>query len=60
MLVLILSFWSWRKLNYIREIKFFAIVASAAIIIQGLMGAGQVVFGQPLYFSPSFTNISLA
>ncbi len=62
-LVLILSFWSWRKLNYIKEIKFFAILASAAIIIQGLMGAGQVVFGQPplimaLHFG--FSAISLA
>ncbi|WP_416148277.1 COX15/CtaA family protein [Salipaludibacillus sp. HK11] len=62
-LVLILSYWSWRKLNFIKEIKFFAILASAAIIIQGLMGAGQVVFGQPplimaLHFG--FSAISLA
>ncbi|WP_102707868.1 COX15/CtaA family protein [Terribacillus saccharophilus] len=63
LLVLILSFWSWRKLKYMKEIKFFAILASAAIIVQGLMGAGQVVFGQPplimaLHFG--FSAISLA
>ncbi|MFA9457932.1 heme A synthase [Halalkalibacter sp. AB-rgal2] len=63
LLVLILSYWSWRKLNFIKEIKFFAILASSAIIIQGLMGAGQVVFGQPplimaLHFG--FSAISLA
>jgi heme a synthase len=63
MLVLILSFWSWRKLNAVKEIKFFSILASSAIIIQGLMGAGQVVFGQPplimaLHFG--FSAISLA
>lgn len=63
MLVLILSFWSWRKLKDIKEIKFFAILATAAIIIQGLMGAGQVVYGQPplimaLHFG--FSAISLA
>ncbi|WP_353626208.1 COX15/CtaA family protein [Bacillus sp. JCM 19041] len=60
---MILSFWSWRKLKDIKEIKFFAILATAAIIIQGLMGAGQVVYGQPplimaLHFG--FSAISLA
>lgn len=63
MLVLLLSFWSWKRLSYINEIKFFAILASTAIIVQGLMGAGQVVFGQPplimaLHFG--FSAISLA
>jgi len=63
MLVLILSFWAWHKLSYIKEIKFFALLASLAIIIQGLMGAGQVVFGQPplimaLHFG--FSAVSLA
>ncbi|MCM2677491.1 COX15/CtaA family protein [Alkalicoccobacillus plakortidis] len=63
MLVLVLSFWSWHKLSYIKEIKFFAALASLAIIVQGLMGAGQVVFGQPpvimaLHFG--FSAVSLA
>lgn len=63
MLVLILSYWSWRTLKHIKEVKFFALLASAAIIVQGLMGAGQVVYGQPplimaLHFG--FSAISLA
>ncbi|AIC93115.1 COX15/CtaA family protein [Shouchella lehensis] len=63
MLVFILSFWSWKQLSYVKEIRFFALLASAAILLQGLMGAGQVVYGQPplimaLHFG--FSAISLA
>ncbi|KQL58537.1 MULTISPECIES: COX15/CtaA family protein [Bacillaceae] len=63
MLVFILSFWSWKRLSYVKEIRFFALLASAAILLQGLMGAGQVVYGQPplimaLHFG--FSAISLA
>lgn len=62
-MVLVLSFWSWRKLKHVKEIKFFAVLASVAIIVQGLMGAGQVVWGQPplimaLHFG--FSAITLA
>ncbi|GAF22889.1 LOW QUALITY PROTEIN: heme A synthase, cytochrome oxidase biogenesis protein Cox15-CtaA [Bacillus sp. JCM 19047] len=63
MLVFILSAWSWKRLSYVKEIRFFALLASAAILLQGLMGAGQVVYGQPplimaLHFG--FSAISLA
>ncbi|WP_017727160.1 COX15/CtaA family protein [Halalkalibacterium ligniniphilum] len=45
-MVILLAIWAWRKLPHLRETKFMAIMSVLFIIIQGLLGAGAVVFGQ--------------
>ncbi|MDQ0256422.1 cytochrome c oxidase assembly protein subunit 15 [Evansella vedderi] len=45
-MVIILSIWSWKRLSHIRETKFFAVLAVAFIVFQGLLGAAAVVWGQ--------------
>ncbi|WP_096189260.1 COX15/CtaA family protein [Evansella halocellulosilytica] len=66
-MVIILSIWSWKKLSHIKETKFFAIIAVLFIILQGLLGAAAVVWGQSnavmaLHFGfslVSFTSVLL-
>ncbi|SDI65538.1 COX15/CtaA family protein [Natribacillus halophilus] len=45
LMVVILAFWSVKKLSHMRETKFWALMAVLFIIFQGLMGAAAVVFG---------------
>lgn len=54
-LVIILAFWAWKQLKHVREARFLAILSVFMIILQGLMGAGAVVFGQqPLVMALHF------
>ncbi|SDY77458.1 cytochrome c oxidase assembly protein subunit 15 [Evansella caseinilytica] len=46
LMVVILAIWAWRKLKHIKETKFFAIMSVLFIILQGLLGAAAVVWGQ--------------
>lgn len=46
LLVIILALWAWKQLKHIREARVLAILSVLMIILQGLMGAGAVVFGQ--------------
>ncbi|MEW9501435.1 COX15/CtaA family protein [Jeotgalibacillus marinus] len=45
-LVLLLSVWSWRAIGYKRETNFLAILAFFFLMLQALLGAGAVVWGQ--------------
>ncbi|KIL44755.1 hypothetical protein KP78_22990 [Jeotgalibacillus soli] len=45
-LVLLLSVWSWRAVGHKRETKFLAILAFVFLMVQALIGAGAVVWGQ--------------
>jgi cytochrome c oxidase assembly protein subunit 15 len=45
-LVLILSIWTWRKIGHIRETKFLSILSFSFLVIQALIGAAAVVWGQ--------------
>ncbi|MDQ0206482.1 COX15/CtaA family protein [Alkalicoccobacillus murimartini] len=55
LLVIILAFWAWKQLKHIREARFLAFLSVFMIILQGLMGAGAVVFGQqPLVMALHF------
>ncbi|MDQ0231308.1 COX15/CtaA family protein [Metabacillus malikii] len=44
--VTILSVWSWIKIGHIRETKFLAILSFVFLVLQALIGAAAVVWGQ--------------
>ncbi|TSB46291.1 COX15/CtaA family protein [Alkalicoccobacillus porphyridii] len=46
LLVIILAIWAWKQLKHIREARVLAVLSVLMIVLQGLMGAGAVVFGQ--------------
>ena len=58
-LILILSVWSWKALGHIRETKFLAIMAMFFLILQALIGAAQVLWGQGDFILALHFGISL-
>ncbi|WP_226665898.1 COX15/CtaA family protein [Metabacillus litoralis] len=61
--VLILSIWSWRKIGHIRETKFLAILSIFFLVLQALIGAAAVMWGQSdailaLHFGISLISFS--
>lgn len=58
-LILILSVWSWRALGHVRETKFLAFVAMFFLILQALIGAAQVKWGQGDFILALHFGISL-
>jgi cytochrome c oxidase assembly protein subunit 15 len=44
--VLILSIWSWRKIGHVRETKFLSILSTFFLVLQALIGAAAVKWGQ--------------
>lgn len=58
-LIFILSFWSWRKLGHIREVKFLSFMALFFLIAQALIGAAQVLWGQGDFILALHFGISL-
>jgi cytochrome c oxidase assembly protein subunit 15 len=62
-LVLILSIWSWRKIGHIREAKFLSILSFSFLLLQALIGAAAVMWGQSsavlaLHFGISLISFS--
>lgn len=45
-LVVILAIWSWKRLGHVRETKALAILSVVFLILQALLGAGAVMWGQ--------------
>ncbi len=45
-LVLALSIWSWKAIGHIRETKFLAFISFFFLVLQGLIGAAAVMWGQ--------------
>jgi len=45
-LVLILSIWAWKAIGHIRETKFLAFISFFFLVLQGLIGAAAVMWGQ--------------
>ncbi|MBM7659505.1 cytochrome c oxidase assembly protein subunit 15 [Bacillus mesophilus] len=45
-LVLILSIWTWKKIGHLRETKFLSILSFSFLVIQALIGAAAVMWGQ--------------
>lgn len=58
-MVLILSIWAWRAIGHIRETKFLAIVSFLFLVLQGLIGAAAVVWGQSAFVLALHFGISL-
>jgi cytochrome c oxidase assembly protein subunit 15 len=44
--VLILSIWSWKKIGHVRETKFLSILSIFFLVLQALIGAAAVMWGQ--------------
>ncbi|WP_010282777.1 COX15/CtaA family protein [Bacillus timonensis] len=45
-LVLVLSIWAWKAIGHIRETKFLAFISFFFLVLQGLIGAAAVLWGQ--------------
>ncbi|QFT88730.1 Heme A synthase [Bacillus sp. THAF10] len=45
-MVLILAIWAWKAIGHKRETKFLALVSILVLILQGLIGAAAVMWGQ--------------
>ncbi|MCU9612237.1 heme A synthase [Caldibacillus lycopersici] len=58
-MVLVLAILSWKKLGHIRETKFLSILALSFIVIQSLVGAATVLWGQSDFFMALHFGISL-
>lgn len=57
--VLGLSFFSWRHIGHIREVKFLSFLSFFFLILQGLIGAAAVVWGQSDFVLALHFGISL-
>lgn len=58
-MVVLLSYWSWKQIGHIRETKFLSLLAIAFIVIQSLIGAATVIWGQSDFFLALHFGISL-
>ncbi|HLS35838.1 MAG TPA: heme A synthase [Bacillota bacterium] len=57
--VLLLSYLAWKKIGHIRETKFLAFLSVFFLIVQGLIGAAAVVWGQSDFVLAAHFGISL-
>lgn len=58
-LVLILSIWSWKAIGHIRETKFLSFLSLFFLVLQGLIGAAAVKWGQSSFVLALHFGISL-
>lgn len=58
-LIVVLAVWSWRKFGHIRETKFLASMAVFFLVLQALIGAAQVMWGQGDFILALHFGISL-
>ena len=57
-LIVALAVWAWRALGHVRETKFLSFMAVFFLVLQALIGAAQVKWGQGDFISStSFWNI---
>jgi heme a synthase len=59
MMVLILSIWTWRSIGHIRETKFLSFLSFFFLLMQGLVGAAAVIWGQSDFVLALHFGISL-
>ncbi|WP_017753586.1 COX15/CtaA family protein [Calidifontibacillus oryziterrae] len=62
-LVTSLAIWSWKKIGHVRETKFLAFLSIFFLILQALLGAGAVIWGQDpvimaLHFGVSLVSVA--
>jgi heme a synthase len=58
-MVVLLSLWAWRSIGHIRETKFLAITSIFFLVLQGLIGAAAVIWGQSDFVLAAHFGISL-
>lgn len=58
-LIVGLVFWTWRSLGHIKEVKFLGINAVFFLVLQALIGAAQVLWGQGDFILALHFGISL-
>jgi cytochrome c oxidase assembly protein subunit 15 len=58
-LVLILSIWAWKEIGHIRETKFLSFLSFFFLLLQGLIGAAAVMWGQSGFVLALHFGISL-
>jgi len=58
-LILALAIWSWRKIGHVRETKFLAFISVFFLVLQALIGAAQVLWGQGDFILALHFGISL-
>lgn len=58
-LIVVLAVWSWKALGHIRETKFLSIMAVFFLVLQALIGAAQVLWGQGDFILALHFGISL-
>lgn len=58
-LILVLAVWSWKAIGHKRETKFLAFMALFFLILQALIGAAQVLWGQGDFILALHFGISL-
>ncbi|MUK89565.1 heme A synthase [Ornithinibacillus sp. L9] len=57
--VLLLSFLSWKHIGHIREVKFLSFLSIFFLVLQGLIGAAAVMWGQSDFVLAAHFGISL-
>lgn len=58
-IVLILAYLAWKKIGHIREVKFLSLLSIFFLVLQGLIGAAAVVWGQSDFVLAAHFGISL-
>ncbi|MFZ7942164.1 MULTISPECIES: COX15/CtaA family protein [Bacillaceae] len=58
-MVLVLSIWSWKAIGHIRETKFLSMLSFFFLLLQGLIGAAAVKWGQSSFVLALHFGISL-
>ncbi len=58
-LIVALAIWAWRSLGHVRETKFLSVMAIFFLVLQALIGAAQVKWGQGDFILALHFGISL-
>lgn len=58
-LIVALAIWAWRAIGHVREIKFLSVMAVFFLVLQALIGAAQVKWGQGDFILALHFGISL-
>jgi heme a synthase len=59
LMVLVLSIWAWKAIGHIRETKFLSFLSLFFLVLQGLVGAAAVMWGQSSFVLALHFGISL-
>lgn len=57
--VLLLSILAWKRIGHIHEVKFLSVLSVVFLVVQGLIGAAAVVWGQSDFVLAAHFGISL-